>query len=74
MTLPPSRLDELVATLESGNTITQEQLRRVGQLQALDLLATGRKFVQEVLDINHQANDDLLIKRETEKLHVINQP
>lgn len=47
MTLPPDRLDALVARIEAGETITRDELLRLSALQAADVARFGRQFVAD---------------------------
>lgn len=49
-----SRLRGLIETLEADKDLTQQQLRRACQLQALDTLIAGEDYVNEFC----QRNDD----------------
>ena len=43
--IPPSRLDPLRAKLEAGDDLTEADLARAAQLQALDVVEMGRNYV-----------------------------
>lgn len=45
----PDRIDALIKRLEAGETVTQEQVDRIAQLQMLDLARAGRDILTERL-------------------------
>lgn len=69
MKLPPCRITELINTLESGQSITQQQVNRIATLQALDLVKIGRDTAREALELEQVELEDL-VRREQEKRHV----
>lgn len=59
MIATPDRLSSIVATLEAGNDPTADQLRRINELQALDLAKAGRDFADEALARDRDAIETL---------------
>lgn len=45
----PNRLTSLVQMLEAGTDPSPDQIRRIGQLQALDLANAGQDFAAEAM-------------------------
>ena len=54
----PDRLSPLIAQLESGQSPTSEELRRLATIQALDLAKLGEDFAREAIAAERQAVAD----------------
>jgi hypothetical protein len=50
----PNRIDPLIKILEEGGTITQDDLNRAAQLQALDIAKVGWDYVNERIKIEEE--------------------
>ena len=52
----PDRLSKLMSRIEAGGTVTQQDVDRVAQLQALDIAKAGEDFVRERVAAEHEYN------------------
>lgn len=52
----PDRIGDAISAMERGE---QVDWRKLADLQALDLVRAGRKFVEEAILRDEAANDDL---------------
>lgn len=50
----PSRLQLLIQQLETGTEPTQDELRRIAALQALDIAKLGEDFVYDSIAANER--------------------
>jgi hypothetical protein len=57
--LPPNRLISIIATMESGAFPTQEDIDRAAALQALDFAVAGRQFVEDWIEREEKATEQL---------------
>jgi hypothetical protein len=69
MTFPPDRLGALIKRLEAGEKVTQSDVNRIAQLQALDLALFGQACAREHIareeaqtEIMRQSMEDLNTK------------
>ena len=55
----PSRISQMIGRLEAGETLSREDLRRYSQLQALDIAKLGEDYVQQCVEREEQATQQL---------------
>jgi len=63
----PDRLSGLIRQLESGQPLARVDVRRVAQLQALDLLKIGEDFAREAIANERAATDEYAAILEAKK-------
>ena len=55
----PDRLEPLIAKLEAGESITQEDVDRVARLQELDAAVQINEFIEEMEEDERRADEQL---------------
>lgn len=56
----PSRIDELIRRLEVGEAVTQQDVDRIAQLQALDLAKLGEDFMRQACEEQDRRTQEFL--------------
>ena len=63
----PDRLTPLIQRLEAGQSLTREDAKRLGQLQALDLAKIGEDFARAAIARGQQQLQDFAKSEEDKR-------